>query len=70
MAEIDAVVACHMRRRDVAVCSRWSCQTSRPTLVLETLLELPSVTDVPGNVALGIVRDRAGPLPLVPRQPT
>jgi Lrp/AsnC family transcriptional regulator, leucine-responsive regulatory protein len=65
VAEIDAVVACHI----VAGMADFLLEVVVPDLpayeqlLLETLLELPGVTDVRSNVAIRTVKE-AGPLPL------
>jgi Lrp/AsnC family transcriptional regulator, leucine-responsive regulatory protein len=69
VAEIDAVVACHI----VAGMADMLLEVVVPDLpayeklLLETLLELPGVTDVRSNMAIRTVKE-AGPLPL--DQPT
>jgi Lrp/AsnC family transcriptional regulator, leucine-responsive regulatory protein len=65
VAGIDAVVACHI----VAGMADFLLEVVVPDLaayeqlLLETLLELPGVTDVRSNVAIRTVKE-AGPLPL------
>jgi Lrp/AsnC family transcriptional regulator, leucine-responsive regulatory protein len=65
IADIDAVVAAHI----VAGMSDFLLEVVVPDLaayeqlLLETLLELPGVTDVRSNIAIRTVKE-AGPLPL------
>jgi Lrp/AsnC family leucine-responsive transcriptional regulator len=65
VAGIDAIVACHI----VAGMSDMMLEVVVPDLaayehlLLETLLELPGVTDVRSNVAIRTIKE-AGPLPL------
>lgn len=65
VAAIDSVVACHI----VAGMADFLLEVVVPDLaayeqlLLETLLELPGVTDVRSNVAIRTVKE-AGPLPL------
>jgi Lrp/AsnC family leucine-responsive transcriptional regulator len=65
VADIDAVVACHI----VAGMADFLLEVVVPDLpayehlLLETLLELPGVTDVRSNVAIRTVKE-SGPLPL------
>jgi Lrp/AsnC family transcriptional regulator, leucine-responsive regulatory protein len=65
VADIDAIVACHI----VAGMSDMMLEVVVPDLaayehlLLETLLELPGVTDVRSNVAIRTIKE-AGPLPL------
>jgi Lrp/AsnC family transcriptional regulator, leucine-responsive regulatory protein len=65
VAGIDAVVACHIvaGMADFLLEVVVTDLAAYEQLLLETLLELPGVTDVRSNVAIRTVKE-AGPLPL------